>query len=75
MDLAAEGGYLKAVVKEFVIMPTAPSLMIELRRKVQNPILNGIEIYAREVQAPMFGTSIPAIGLRWEAAIGLAAVL
>lgn len=51
MDLAAEGGYLTALQKEFTVMPTGPTLVVELKPKVQHPILNGIEIYAREVDA------------------------
>lgn len=49
VDLAAEGGYLKPLQKEFTVMPTGPNLVIELKPKVQHPILNGIEIYSREM--------------------------
>ena len=51
VDLAAEGGYLRPLQKEFTVMPTGPNLIVELTPKVQHPILNGIEIYSREVEA------------------------
>lgn len=59
VDLAAEGGYLTALQKEFTVMPTGPTLVVELKPKVQHPILNGIEIYAREVDAE--GTLAPTL--------------
>eukprot|EP00892_Ulva_mutabilis_P000625 jgi/Ulvmu1/10563/UM065_0017.1 len=50
VDLAAEGGYLKPIQKEFTVTPTRPNMIIELKPKVQHPILNGIEIYSRETE-------------------------
>lgn len=61
VDLVAESGYLKPVAKEFVVMPTTPNMMIELRGKTQSPLLNGIEIYSREVEAPIFGMHIHSV--------------
>eukprot|EP00892_Ulva_mutabilis_P000623 jgi/Ulvmu1/10561/UM065_0015.1 len=53
VDLAAENGFLTPVLKEFLVVPTGPTMIIELRAKVQNPLLNGIEIYtAGEIVVP-----------------------
>ena len=63
VDLAAEGGFLRPVVKEFLIVPTGPTMIIELKAKVQNPMINGIEIYSGEVVVPDMGKHIPCLGL------------
>lgn len=57
VDLAAEGGYLKPMQKEFMVTPTGPNMIIELKPKVQHPILNGIEIYARETEVEEEGAA------------------
>lgn len=70
VDLAAEGGYLKPLQKEFTVMPTGPNLVIELKPKVQHPILNGIEIYSREMDGEGAVSRLTAAGPRQFQALG-----
>ena len=49
LDIVAEVGSFSPLVKEFTFVPSGPTMVIELVSVKDNALLNGIEVYSREV--------------------------
>lgn len=49
LDIVAEAGAFSPLVKEFTFVPAGPTMVLELVSVVDNALINGIEIYSREV--------------------------
>lgn len=49
LDIVAEAGAFVPLVKEFTFVPSGPTMVIELVSVKDNALINGIEVYSREV--------------------------
>lgn len=49
VDIVKEVGAFAPLVKEFTFVPSGPNMVIELKSEVDNALINGIEVYSREV--------------------------
>jgi hypothetical protein len=48
VDVAGEVGPYGPLLREFTVVPKRPVLVIELVSKLDNAMLNGIDVYARK---------------------------